>query len=124
MADNVHAYPAAVWTRFSGLDLAGVLDGAGVLTARVGSPASRAVLELTVDPGPPARARFRGYGCPFTLATGQWLAETVERDGMAALAAVDARSLRQALEIPEDRAHCALMGEDLVRALRTQLPDR
>ncbi|HEY1078397.1 MAG TPA: iron-sulfur cluster assembly scaffold protein, partial [Fontimonas sp.] len=110
-----------VWARFSAPGHAGSLSGDAVLQVEVGSPASKARLALSVAPGPPPRARFRAYGCPYTLAVGQWLAETVERDGLQALLQVDARSLRAALEIPEDRAHCALMGEDLVRALRSKL---
>lgn len=122
--DNVFAYPLPVWQRFSALSQAGELTGAGVIKVRAGTPASKAVLELSVDPQAPPRARFRGYGCPYTLAVGQWLAETIEREGLAALSGIDARGLREALEIPEDRAHCALMGEDLVRALSKQLQAR
>lgn len=119
--DNVFAYPAPVWTRFGAPDQAGVLSGAGIVQAQVGSPASKGRLELSVDPGPPFRARFRAYGCPYTLAVGQWLAETLERDGLADLRLIDAQAIRTALEIPEDRAHCALMGEDLIRALSSKL---
>lgn len=116
---NVFAYPEPVWTRFRSLSLAGELTGADLIGARVGTPAARSVLALTIDPATPPRARFRGYGCPYTLAVGQWLAEQIERDGLAALTRIDAHTLRQALEIPEERAHCALMGEDLVRALQS-----
>ncbi len=123
-ADNVFAYPAPVWTRFNAPSHAGILAGAHVLVVRTGTPASKAVLELHVDPGPPSRARFRGYGCPYTLAVGQWLAETLERSGIAALEGIDAGRIRQALEIPEDRAHCALMGEDLIRAIQSSLQPR
>ncbi len=123
-AGNVFAYPAPVWVRFTALSHAGVLSGANVLVARAGTPASKAVLELSLVPGSPPRARFRGYGCPYTLAVGQWLAETLERDGITALGRIDARAIRQALEIPEDRAHCALMGEDLIRSLSAKLQDR
>ncbi len=123
-AENVFAYPAPVWRRFTTLSHAGILSGADVLKARTGSLASKAVLELSVEPGPPLRTRFRGYGCPFTLAVGQWLAETLEQDGLAALGRIDAQAIRQTLEIPEDRAHCALMGEDLIRAIQSSLQPR
>jgi hypothetical protein len=33
------------------------------------------------------------------------------------MAAIGAPEIRQALEIPEDKAHCALMGEDVLRSL-------
>lgn len=120
-AENVFAYPVPVWTRFNAPDLAGVLSGAGVVQAQAGSPASKGRLELSVDRGPPLRARFRAYGCPYTLAVGQWLAETLERGGLPGLKLIDAPAIRAALEIPEDRAHCALMGEDLIRALGSKL---
>lgn len=117
---NVFGYPRPVWRRFSTLAHVGVLDDAVRVRAR--TPAARAELELSLRPGTPTVARFRGHGCPVTLAVGEWLAETLEREGVSALGRLDAASIRAGLEIPEDRAHCALMGEDLVRALRPLLP--
>ncbi len=120
--DNVFAYPLPVWSRFEQRPHGGCLRGADVVRVSAATPAASAVLELTLRAGPTLCVRFRAYGCPYTLAVGEWLAETLERDGVAALARLDAPAIRQALEIPDERAHCALMGEDLVRALRQRLP--
>lgn len=120
-ADNVYGYADAVWTRFLRPRHAGLLDGSDVVRVRARTPAAAAQIELCLRPGPPLRARFRAYGCPYTIAVGEWLAETLEREGLAGLGGLDAPAIRQALEIPEARAHCALMGEDLIRALQ-QIP--
>ncbi|MFP5305335.1 MAG: aminotransferase class V-fold PLP-dependent enzyme [Gammaproteobacteria bacterium] len=117
---NAFGYPQPVWRRFSTLAHVGVVDDA--VRVRAHTPAARAELELSLRPGTPPVARFRGHGCPVTLAVGEWLAETLEREGVSALGRLDAASIRASLEIPEDRAHCALMGEDLVRGLRQLLP--
>jgi NifU-like protein involved in Fe-S cluster formation len=119
--DNVFGYPDAVWQHFVVPQRAGVLTGAGVVCVQARSPAAASVLELSLRPGPPVQARFRALGCPVTIAVGAWLAQRLEDEGLAAVARLDARSIRDALEIPEDRAHCALVGEDAILALRSAL---
>ena len=119
--DNVFGYPPAVWQRFECPQRAGGLDGQRALRVQARSPAAAALLELSVDPGPPVRARFRALGCPVTIAVGAWLAEVLETRGLGALAQLDAVQIREALEIPEDRAHCALLGEDAILALKSEL---
>ena len=119
--DNVFAYPDPVWQRFAAPQRGGVLDGGGVVRVQARSPATALVLELSLCPGPPVRARFRTLGCPVTIAVGAWLAQRLEEEGLAAVARIDARGIRAALEIPEDRAHCALVGEDAILALRSAL---
>jgi NifU-like protein involved in Fe-S cluster formation len=119
--DNVFGYPDAVWHRFSAPQRGGALEGAGVVRVQSRSPAAASVLELSFRPGPPAQARFRALGCPVTIAVGAWLAQRLEAEGLCAVAGIDARSIRDALEIPEDRAHCAFIGEDAILALRVAL---
>ncbi|MFA5940209.1 MAG: aminotransferase class V-fold PLP-dependent enzyme [Sinimarinibacterium sp.] len=114
-------YPLSVWARFSNPAHGGCLQGAAVRVARATTPASRAEMELSLKPGAPLEARFRAYGCPYTLAVGEWLAEVLERDGLPVLRRIDAAAIRSALEIPEERAHCALMGEDVVHSLLSQI---
>lgn len=118
---NVHDYPAPVWARFEAPRYAGQLVGEGVVAARAGSPAARAVLQLSLRrrAGRVETARFQAYGCPVTIAVGEWLAERLEAGEPPV--ALDAARIRSALEIPEDKAHCALMGEDLIRALWKQM---
>lgn len=120
--DNVFGYPEPIWQRFVAPTRAGHLDGDAVVQARVGTPSAKAELELSLRSGPPVVARFRAFGCPVTIAVGDWIAERLELDGLAALQTISAAHLRNALEIPEDRAHCSLLGEDLILALRRSLP--
>ena len=119
---NVYGYAPPVWLRFESPSLAGRLEGAGVVSAQAGSPAARSVLRLSVRmaDGRVEAARFQAFGCPTAIAVGQWLAEQVQTVGLAA-PLPDAAQIRAALEIGEDRAHCALMGEDVVRALWNQM---
>lgn len=110
---NVFDYSPGVWTRFGQTPHAGRLTGP-LREAQAGSVAARSLLRLQVQDG---KARFQAYGCPTAIAVGEWLCEQIEARGLAAAGALRAPDIRQALEIPEDRIHCALMGEDVLRAL-------
>lgn len=117
---NVYAYAAPVWQRFREPRHAGRLaDGPSIFTAVAGSAAVRASLRLQVElDGERVRqARFQAYGCPSAIAVGEWLAEQLESQMPSEWAAIDAATIREVLEISEDKAHCALMGEDVLRAL-------
>lgn len=120
---NPFGYPEPVWRLFTQTPGAGTLAGPGVLTGEAATPASKSRLRLQVKMGP-ARiddARFLAYGCPTTIAVGAWLAGRVVGRRVAELAGIDAESIREALEIPEDRTHCALLGEDVLKSLMKQL---
>lgn len=119
--DNVYHYPPAVWERFAAPQFAGQLRGAGVSVLAARTPAARAEIELSVRLGAPRSARFRAYGCPYTIAVGEWLAALIEREAPPAWSRVDAAWIRDALEIPEERAHCAFMAEDILRSLMKDL---
>lgn len=124
-AANPFDYPGRIWHLFRETPRAGSL-GAGSISASAGTPASRSVLRLHVkmDGTRITDARFQAYGCPTTIAVGAWLAEQVEGRSPAELAAITAPVIRQALEIPEDRTHCALLGEDVVQSLVKSLSAR
>lgn len=122
--DNVFDYAAPIWSRFSEPRHAGVIaPGAGVLVAQAGSPAAKSLLRLTVRMlrGQVAEARFQAYGCPSAIAVGEWLAQELVGTVPDRWAGISAAQIRQALEIPDDRAHCALMGEDVIRVLQQQV---
>ena len=116
---NVFGYHEPIWQRFRAPRHAGRLSAADVVEAQAGSPATRSVLRLQVemDGAAVARARFQAYGCPTAIAVGEWLAEQLEQQPRERWAAIDVATIRASLEIPEDKAHCALMGEDVLRAL-------
>ncbi|MDP3293575.1 MAG: iron-sulfur cluster assembly scaffold protein [Nevskia sp.] len=95
-------------------------DGAPeVISAEAGTPAASSLLRLALrlDGERVAEARFLAYGCPTTIAVGAFIAGWVQGKAMADLTGLKALALRSALEIPEDRAHCALLGEDALRAV-------
>ena len=121
--DNVFGYPAPIWQRFFAPAHAGVLSESGVITAEAGSAAVRALLRVQVrlEAGRVREARFRAYGCPTTIEGGEWLAASLEGQTAASLRVPVAAEIRKTLEIPDDRAHCALMGEDVARQLLRQI---
>lgn len=119
--DNPYGYAPEIWRLFRTAPNAGAFPPGtdGVVAAEAGTPAARSVLrlELRVDAGVVADARFRAYGCPASIAVGAYIAGWVRGRPMAELSTLKAGDLREALEIPEDRAHCALLGEDALRAV-------
>lgn len=125
--DNAFGYSPAIWKCFDAPSHAGVLaKGAGVvITAQAGSAAARSLLSLSarMQGRVVAEARFKAYGCPSAIAVGEWLAEQISGKTVEALRSMDwsAPAIRQALEIAEDRTHCALMGEDALNALLKQM---
>lgn len=124
-ASNGYGYSEPIWARFSAPAHVGDLDRprGRLLQVEVGSPSAKSVLRLQLDlvDGRVAVARFKAYGCPTTLAVGEWLTAWLEHNITARWPDLHAMQIREALEIPDDRAHCALMGEDAVRALYQQV---
>lgn len=115
---NPYGYPPEVWRLFRETPRAGTLEApalTGAATTRASS--GRLRLQVRLDGERVADARFQAYGCPTTIAVGAWLAERAVGQPLADLAALRAADIRQALEIPEDKLHCALMGEDAVKSL-------
>ncbi|MDB5987044.1 MAG: aminotransferase class V-fold PLP-dependent enzyme [Nevskia sp.] len=121
---NPFAYSAPIWQRFSAPFRAGrFADGtAGVVSGQAGTPAARSVLKLQLQfvAGRVADGRFQAYGCPTSIAVGAWLVEWAIGKSAAELRGLSLAELRGTLEIADDRAHCAVMGEDAVLALLSQ----
>lgn len=119
MSGNAFGYGDEVWRRFRNPGRAGTFDQREALTAVASTPASRNVLRLQVkmDGARIADARFQAYGCPTTIAVGSWLADWLVGRTVDELAGFSATLPREALEIPEQRIHCALLAEDAVRIL-------
>lgn len=119
--DTPFGYPEKVWTLFRDTPRAGRFapDTPGLLVGEAGSQAGRdrLRLELQVTNGTTADSRFQAHGCPYTIAVGAWLAGWCVGRPLADFASAPVAELRAALEIPEDRAHCWLMAQDVLRAL-------
>jgi NifU-like protein involved in Fe-S cluster formation len=126
-ADNPYGYGAEIWRLFREAPRAGRFDPAtpGLVVGEAGTPAAsgRLRLELLLRDGRVADARFQAYGCPTTIATAAFVAATVVGRTVDELGGITAAWLRAQLEIPDARAHCVLMGEDLVRAAITHIQD-
>ena len=80
--------------------------------------ASWLALHLQMVDGTVQAARFTAFGCPVGIAVGHWLADWAVGKSPAQLQALSVTALRAALEIPDDKLHCALMGEDALKALK------
>ena len=121
--ENVFAYPDAVWQTFlKAADRAGRFpdDGAPTISLKAESRATGSSLGLQLRlqaDGRVAEARFQALGCPVGIAVGAWLAAWAPGKELAELRILKLADLRRALEIPEDKLHCGLMGEDLLRQL-------
>lgn len=117
---NPFGYAEPVWKLFSHPPHVGEFEPGtpGVVSGEAGSKAARSVLRLQLRfaGGRVADARFKAYGCPSSIAVGAWIAGWSLGKTPAELATLRAMELRQALEIAEDRAHCALLGEDALQA--------
>lgn len=127
LSDNPYGYAEPIWRHFAQPRHAGSFapGTAGLVRGEAGSPAVRSLLriELRFEAGRVAEARFKAYGCPTSIAVGDWIADWAVGRDVAALRGLDAAQLRATLEIPEDRAHCALMGEDALRAALAAAPE-
>lgn len=122
MIPNLLNYPDSVWRLFRETPRAGCLDPVpGLVEAEASNSANRfrLRLQLRYEQGRVVDSRFQALGCPYTIAVGAWLAERVLgcQAGESKPAQL-AGELRAALEIPEDRAHCWVMAQDVLRALQ------
>lgn len=121
-AENVFAYPEPIWREFldAGAYAGRLPEAADTLHLRTDDRASGSTLQLHLRVGPAGQvteARFQALGCPVGIAVGHWLAREATGKPLAVLRRLAASQLRDALEIPEDKLHCALMGEDLLRRI-------
>lgn len=117
MDDNPLGYPATVWRLFRGTPRAGAL--ASGFVAEVGTPAApfRLRLQVRIELGTIVDTAFQALGCPYTLATGAWLAAWLLGRPPADCGRPPIAQLREELEIPQDRAHCWLMAQDVLDEL-------
>jgi NifU-like protein involved in Fe-S cluster formation len=119
VSTNPFGYSGEVWRLFNETPRAGAWTEAEALTASAATPANRHVLRLQVRMQDTriGDARFQAYGCPTTIAVGAWLAGWVIGKPLEQLSSVTAAMIRSSLEIPEERIHCALLGEDVLKSL-------
>ena len=88
-------------------------------TALVGEPASGAILQLRLrvdERGLIAAARFKAYGCGWTIACGSLLIEWLRGRGLAEAARFRHPVLVEALDVPPEKLHCAVLAETALKA--------
>ena len=116
---NPYGYSETVWRLFQAAPRAGIFSPGSALSVAAATPANRSVLtlHLQIEQERVSDARFQAYGCPTTIAVGAWLAQQAVGRRPEELSGIKAATIRQALEIPDERSHCALLGEDVIQAL-------
>ena len=90
-----------------------------VAAALVGEPVSGAVLQLhlRVDAaGRIAAARFKAYGCGWTVACGSLLTEWLQGRTLAEAARFRHHELVESLDVPPQKLHCAVLAETVLKA--------
>jgi nitrogen fixation protein NifU and related proteins len=96
-------------------------DHPDVAVALVGEPASGAILHLHLridETGTIIAARFRAYGCGWTIACGSLLTEIIQGRTLDAAARFRHHELLEPLEVPPAKLACAVLAET---ALKTAL---
>lgn len=111
--------PAPVQRRFERLAHAGVFaaDTCGVIEGRAGDPAlgTQVWFQWRVADGAVAEARFRAFGCPFTLAVCDFIASGLKGGQPPQPWQGDPHSWAAALSVPPERLGRLLIIEDALR---------
>ena len=95
------------------------LTAPNVAAARVGEPASGAIVQLhlriaadgTID-----AARFQAYGCAWTIACADCLAGCLAGMTLAEAAQWRHHMLMEKLAVPAEKLHCAVLAETALKA--------
>jgi NifU-like protein involved in Fe-S cluster formation len=120
--ENVFAYPDPVWRRFAAPRWVGrAANETAIVTMAGRSEETRLSLSARVEGARIVELRWRALGCPFLIAAAEHLAERVNGAPVQALAEVRSHDWISALEMPIEKAHCALLLEDGARALLSAL---
>ena len=109
---------------FSRLEHAGALDPADahVQSGEAGREAlgTRVRFELRVAEGRLRAVRYRAYGCPYTLATCEWLARSLEGQCSDTPGVGTPLDWARQLQIPAAKLGRLLVIEDALRAALTR----
>lgn len=118
--DNVFGYPPAVWARFVAPRFLGSLDKTRTHSTlhRLAGGHGELELAIVVRDDIIIEARARVLGCPVLIACADWLAERLDHAPVSRLQAEEGAEAKRLLEIPPEKAHCALLIEDAAIALR------
>lgn len=90
-----------------------------VAAALVGEPASGAILQLHLrvnERGLITAARFKAYGCGWTIACGSLLTECIQGRLLVETAQFRHHELVARLDAPPEKLHCAVLAETALKA--------
>lgn len=90
-----------------------------VVAALVGEPVSGAILQLHLrvsEQGLINTARFKAYGCGWTIACGSLLTECLQGQTLVEIASFRHHELVEKLDVPPKKLHCAVLAETALRA--------
>jgi NifU-like protein involved in Fe-S cluster formation len=109
---------------FTALDHAGELqatEGAHIARGEAGREelGTRVRFALCIAGGRVQAVRYRAYGCPYTLATCEWLARTLEGRPPEAPGIGNPLDWAQRLEVPAAKLGRLLVVEDALQAALT-----
>lgn len=94
--------------------------GTDVRTTCVGSLEQGAVLSLHLQLDTDQRvqlARFKAYGCPATIAVGEFICRWAEGKALDSLIDLSSTEIVQALELPSVKLHSAILAVQALRNL-------
>jgi nitrogen fixation NifU-like protein len=92
-------------------------EAPNVGTGVVGSPACGDVMkvQIAVEDGRIAQARFKTFGCGSAIASSSLATEWITGRSLAEAAELDNAWLAEQLELPPVKVHCSVLAADAVR---------
>lgn len=90
-----------------------------VASATVGSPALGGVVQLQIALAPDTQviraARFKAYGSAPVIACASLASEWLGGKTLQQALAIEHGAIAQALQLPAEKIHCAMLAEDAIR---------
>ena len=90
-----------------------------VAVALVGEPVSGAILQLHLrvdERDVVVVARFKAYGCGWTIACGSLLTECIQGRALVEIVPFRHHELLAKLDVPPEKLHCAVLAETALKA--------
>ncbi len=114
------AYSNKVMDHYENPRNVGTLDAKAkdVGTGIVGAPACGDVmrLQIEVEEGVIADAKFKTYGCGSAIASSSLLTEWVKGKSIDEALKISNRAIAEELELPPVKIHCSVLAEDAIKA--------
>ena len=87
-----------------------------IVSAMLGAPSTGGVvkLQLQLIGDGIIDARFKAYGCPYTIAIMSWLTGQIKDKKIQDAMALTAADIATQLQLPKTKAHCAMLAEDVL----------